>query len=828
MIEIKFHLAEFMDGDPVTGCPVVTTVQVVPRWIVLKPAIKLGDAPAPLTAAPADNSGPGQDDGVIPVLEPHFQFAMQLPPQRVDSGPDGVATFLFDADATFQQVATTVKGGETAFDVAAFARVEVDFAGLHRRINLLSFPLEASDRLEKSLVLDLAKAIVGHTDANSARLWFQKHGAVRSSHRYVCEIRRADAPPNQDPLQAHDIAFDPAGGLPHTASLQLTDLDPGTRYRYRLRLFELQGGFLRSEQLLIQGAFATRSAGDDGKLEFIFGSCHQPSSSRDIPTEGEALNRWQALANRDDYELLILMGDQIYGDGIERHWPDEPTWFQRYVNRYNQLWSYWPMRQVLRRTPTYMALDDHEAVDDWGTVPVQELNGGQARIDDALAAYRRFQHPHNPSPPDGPLHYHFRRGPAAFFVMDSRSRRGQENQFPIMGQRQFQDFRRWADSAEAREADVIIFVSPVPIAFVPADTIIDMVAALEPLVVAGAAKVGTVIGAGAGWLIGGPAGAAIGAPIGGYLGGIGAQYAYDEFEEDLPTDLDLADQWTIEENQVELERVLEVLHDLANDVQNGGPGPRPRAVFVLGGDAHSGWMHLVRSRRDGSGHDHRRNPFTFHLLSSSISRKPVVEGQAADLVRAVVGEPKDISQADLIDQGFSANMNSRPTKFVLDGERAGHYAAETLGAVIDRTFGRFKMERLGPGRRYRFHLAIEGSHDGLVQLFDLDLDASAVRPESQIGSVQSTQGRLTVLRVNRVGTRFGPPADEIDGEAIIQLDTEPGRAFGFQLRAGQDENTQRRMLDLLRDAFNKNTRLRLDYVRTGIKNGRLIRAMRLD
>ncbi len=765
---------------------------------------------------------------MIRVLEPDFQFAVQLPPQRVDSGADGVVTFSFDADAAFQTLSSAVKVGETAFDVVAFARVDVDFAGLRRRIDLLSFPLGADDRLEKSLVLDFAKAIVGHTDTESAKLWFQKHGAVRSSHRYLCEIRRAGAPLDQDPLQAHDITFGPAAGPPHTASLQVTNLDPGTSYRYLLRFFEVQGGFLQSEQVLIQGTFATRSVGDDDKLEFIFGSCHQPTSGRDIPTEGEALNRWKALANRDDYELLILMGDQIYGDGIERHFASEPTWFRRYVKRYNQLWSYWPMREVLRRTPTYMTLDDHEALDDWGTKSVQDLNGGQERLDDALEAYRRFQHPHNPSPPDGPIHYHFRRGPAAFFVMDSRSRRGLENQFPIMGQRQFQDFRRWADSAEAREADVIIFVSPVPIAFIPADSIIDLVAALEPVVVAGGAKVGTLIGAGAGWLIGGPVGAAIGAPIGGYLGGAGAQYAYDEFEEDLPTDLDLADQWTIEENQVELERVLEVLHDLGNDIQNGQPGPRPRAVFVLGGDAHSGWMHLVRSRRAGDGHDHRRNPFSFHLLSSGISRKPLVEGLGADVVRAVVGEPHDISQADLVDNSFAADMPTRPTQFVLDNERSGHYAAETLGAVIDRNFGRFKMERIGPGRRYRFHLAIEGSHDGLVQLFDLDLDASTIRPESQIGSVQSTQGRVTLLRINQVGTKFGPPSDEIDGEVIVQLDTEPGRAFGFQLRVDPNENSQRRMLDLLRDAFNGDHRLHLEYVRTGVKNGRLIRAMRLD
>jgi hypothetical protein len=115
-----------------------------------------------------------------------------------------------------------------------------------------------------------------------------------------------------------------------------------------------------------------------------------------------------------------------------------------------------------------------------------------------------------------------------------------------------------------------------------------------------------------------------------------------------------------------------------------------------------------------------------------------------------------------------------------------------------------------------------------VQLFEVDLDADQVKPRSLIGQVLSTEGRVTQLRLNQVGTGFGPPADKLDAEVIVGLDTEPGRGFGFQLRDNGSLGAQRRMLDLLRDAFNQRRRVRIDYERTGPRNGQVLRVMELD
>ncbi|HEX2042645.1 MAG TPA: hypothetical protein VHF24_08400 [Acidimicrobiales bacterium] len=94
---------------------------------------------------------------------------------------------------------------------------------------------------------------------------------------------------------------------------------------------------------------------------------------------------------------------------------------------------------------------------------------------------------------------------------------------------------------------------------------------------------------------------------------------------------------------------------------------------------------------------------------------------------------------------------------------------------------------------------------------------------AMVDCVLQAQGRLTFLRVHDVGTGFGPPTDRIDGEVVVQLDTAPGRSFGFQLRADADEGARRGMLDTLRTAFNDGRRVRVDYRRAGLTNNVLLR-----
>jgi hypothetical protein len=101
--------------------------------------------------------------------------------------------------------------------------------------------------------------------------------------------------------------------------------------------------------------------------------------------------------------------------------------------------------------------------------------------------------------------------------------------------------------------------------------------------------------------------------------------------------------------------------------------------------------------------------------------------------------------------------------------------------------------------------------------------AFALRTEAQ-PQLQASTGKLTFLRVHDVGTGFGPASDFLDVEVVVQLDTQPGKAFGFQLRDDANRPVRQALVDLLRDAFEHDWTVTLVFWREpGKNNGRLIR-----
>lgn len=102
-----------------------------------------------------------------------------------------------------------------------------------------------------------------------------------------------------------------------------------------------------------------------------------------------------------------------------------------------------------------------------------------------------------------------------------------------------------------------------------------------------------------------------------------------------------------------------------------------------------------------------------------------------------------------------------------------------------------------------------------------------VHTDWPIGSLVAAEGRVSVLRAQDVGQGFGPPGDFIDADVIVQLDSMPGYSFGFQYRLDAQRAARRGMLNRLRDAMRHNTLVRLEYVRTGFRNGMLTRVYNL-
>ena len=108
----------------------------------------------------------------------------------------------------------------------------------------------------------------------------------------------------------------------------------------------------------------------------------------------------------------------------------------------------------------------------------------------------------------------------------------------------------------------------------------------------------------------------------------------------------------------------------------------------------------------------------------------------------------------------------------------------------------------------------------LLSLIAVMLTLLPSKADAQVNA----RGRLTLLRVHDVGTAFGPANDRIDVEVVITLDSEPGKAFGFQLRNDSKLPARQGMLDLLRDAYATNSPVSIDYtIAPGKRNGIIIR-----
>ena len=85
-------------------------------------------------------------------------------------------------------------------------------------------------------------------------------------------------------------------------------------------------------------------------------------------------------------------------------------------------------------------------------------------------------------------------------------------------------------------------------------------------------------------------------------------------------------------------------------------------------------------------------------------------------------------------------------------------------------------------------------------------------------------GKIVFLRAHDLGTRFGPPNDQLDVEAVFCLNAIADGAFGFQLRNDNNLPARQAMFSLLRDAFINNLPVTADYnIDPGKKNGVAIR-----
>ena len=174
------------------------------------------------------------------------------------------------------------------------------------------------------------------------------------------------------------------------------------------------------------------AAGADGtRREFVFAaaSCQFPSAMLEDEIAGASYKRLASrLANGKlpRPQFLLLMGDQIYVDGTAGLF-DPTSQFDRFVRPYEILFRMKSVREVLRKLPAFMMMDDHEIADNW-----------EPRVDDprpdpdmieGRASYLRYER--GAGPPKHapvcdsrhPLWYRFRFDGLPVFMADTRTER---------------------------------------------------------------------------------------------------------------------------------------------------------------------------------------------------------------------------------------------------------------------------------------------------------------------------------------------------------------------------------------------------------------------
>jgi hypothetical protein len=169
----------------------------------------------------------------------------------------------------------------------------------------------------------------------------------------------------------------------------------------------------------------------------------------------------------------------------------------------------------------------------------------------------------------------------------------------------------------------------------------------------------------------------------------------------------------------------------------------------------------------------------------------------------------------------------RVSALAVDRMNLGTIYAGTLNRGVYRgrsSAGAWRWDRYSDGLPFATAIVDLVSHPttGVLRAGTFGRGAFAVNTDHPIGSVLAIEGIPIFVRVHDAGG-FGPPTDRIDGEVVVRLDTAPRKAFGFQLRANVDEKDHAGMLALLRSAFARGRRVRIEYVRTGLRNGRAFR-----
>lgn len=332
-----------------------------------------------------------------------------------------------------------------------------------------------SSRMEDEERLLARMVAVGRVTATTVRLWARTDwsGPVDVELDGGGENRRLRFSPTFRDGADGTFAFTYPDDLPGERPLA-----PLTRYRFRLAAAD---GSVIGEGKFETAPARPEDAPDKWSLAFI--SCHQPFDRKGKVSQ-RALAMLAAVESslaEHDAKLVLFIGDQIYSDEPPVHAivrqdqgppqpPDgDPQQLRaRYHRQYRRFWNLAPLQRIHARHATACIPDDHEIVNNWGSLAEHADPRWQRLRDAALEACYDYQGSRSFLRGDAPLAFDqvIEWGNAALYMMDARSHRWRDgDRGEVIGE----DGIRAVEEFLARSAhlDAVFVVVPVPLVHIP-------------------------------------------------------------------------------------------------------------------------------------------------------------------------------------------------------------------------------------------------------------------------------------------------------------------------------------------------------------------------
>lgn len=267
-----------------------------------------------------------------------------------------------------------------------------------------------------------------------------------------------------------------------TGVIPFENLDPNTFYEYQIGYFKTKKDADLSEEIIhtnkwdqiSTGTFHTPNQAAD-KLSFVFGSCYRYTKvlGIELGESGKGGSRvFQAISeqlkNDPENSFYLAIGDNVYFDPIGKIGFGQSKTLDDMRKLYRKVWGLPLHKHLLANVITYRQKDDHDSGFN-NAIPLEEICDAEI-VSHAEKSFFEYQFWDGPNSGKQKLYYSFSRGPAEFFVFDTREERvtkaknnnGIDQTPHMISQEQFEAFRNWIQNP-AIQNKVKLIVTTVPL-----------------------------------------------------------------------------------------------------------------------------------------------------------------------------------------------------------------------------------------------------------------------------------------------------------------------------------------------------------------------------